>query len=357
MKKTFEDILLGMKLMSPDELSTQGSHFDYSFVDQMTHGQKFRIHFFQSLSRTTRQVRQKAPTVILASILNQDIKLEMVLARAFASRGIHAVTVDTINIKDVFTAVHRLEDLTTLIDSVNIISRSYQKAFNWMKTKSEIDMERVGAMGMSFGGLVLSYLTAMNPEIRAGIFAITGSDFQDIFTHSQEPSVQAARNRIIYNEFIRTENQPLSFQTDFKWSQYPITSEQRESFRSSLDPFVYTVPDPYRLSSHVKQDLAKRCKDKALMIFGCKDNVFTRHQNDVLWEIFGKPEREFYERSDHYSAGFLIPFVHANRYVSWMGEKFGMSPFELTSRKSEFKPSKSYYSLLRQWIKQSKETV
>ncbi|MCB0327126.1 MAG: hypothetical protein KDD52_05860 [Bdellovibrionales bacterium] len=354
MKKRIEDILIGMKLLSPEDRRGGGKNFRYDTFTQRARGQNFTIHFFQALD-SHHNIKENAPTVLLASILNQDIKLEMVLARSFAQQGIHAVTVDTINIKDVFAALSKIEDMSTMVDSLNIIIRSYQKTLNWMRTRLEIDNQKIGVFGMSFGGIVLSYISAMNSDIQAGIYAVSGCDFRDIFCHSREPAVRAARNRIICNEWMKDSLRQSTPKSNWAWSKRPIPNHLVQRLHDQLEGFTQKVPDIYVLSPDIKKDIGNKFKDKAMILYASKDDVFTRRQNDLQWEIFGKPERIFFDRLDHYAAGFFITFVYAQKYIHWFGKRFGLSIPETIQRKSLSIP-KTYFHYLKQLIKQKKDS-
>ena len=119
-----------------------------------------------------------APTLVVTPILGGENEVEEIIADDLASHGMHAVIVDRRLPKDPAFASFE----TALRDMV----ATRRRVIDWLETRPEVDAKRIGAYGVSLGGITTAMLAAVEPRLRANIVVMAGGDFATVLSRSVE---------------------------------------------------------------------------------------------------------------------------------------------------------------------------
>src|SRR5690606_23006706 len=90
-------------------------------------------------------------------------------AKYFAQRGWAAVIVGVDR--------DRMQTIDKLDEAVRATLADYRRALDWIEEQPELDSERIGLFGVSFGGSDAVMLAALDPRVDALVAAMAGGDF------------------------------------------------------------------------------------------------------------------------------------------------------------------------------------
>jgi len=205
--------------------------------------------------------------VVVTPILGGHGELATLIARSLAQRGLHAaVVLKAESYFDGQAPVGRLERVlrTAVVDR--------RRTVDWLQRLPGVDPDRIGAIGVSLGGLATVLLSAVEPRVRASVVMMAGGDVGDIVTRSDEPRI---------SRYVRETG--LS----------PI--ELRDAIRAAV------TSDPLTLAPFVD---ARR-----LLVFQTRfDTTVPSDRQEQLWEALGRPQR-YVLPTGHYSAAVYLPFA------------------------------------------------
>jgi dienelactone hydrolase len=208
-----------------------------------------------------------APAVVVTPILGGRRELATLIARSLARRGLHAAIVPKAeSYFDSSAPSARLERVlrTAIVDR--------RRAIDWLQGLPNVDPDRVGAIGVSLGGLATVLLSAVEPRVRASVVMMAGGDLGDIVTRSDEPRLR---------RYVREMGLPVD--------------ELRQRIRASV------VSDPLALAPFVDAS-------RVLLFQTRFDTTVPADRQEQLWQALGRPQR-YLLPTGHYSAAVYLPFA------------------------------------------------
>jgi poly(3-hydroxybutyrate) depolymerase len=220
----------------------------------------------------------KRPAVIVLHILGADFPLSRYMAARLADRGVAALFVKLPYYGErqppgqgQRTKRFLSADIERSVTSMRQGVCDVRRASVWLAARPDIDPARLGASGISLGGIVASLATAVDPAIRQGVFLLAGGDLSSILW--EMPEAAAYRK------------------------QWLDTGRTRQDLKALTDPF-----DPLTYANGLK---GKRL----MMIAGKVDEVVPPSSTLHLWEAAGRPPIHWCD-CGHYSAvGYLLPGI------------------------------------------------
>lgn len=233
-----------------------------------------------------KKITGKIPLILVFPILDGDHLVCEWQSKILANYGFAVIRFEKKKgflKKDVKPEFHREILLQTIID--------VRRALDWVCTWPEIDTNKIGVTGVSFGGITASLLMAVDNRINAGAFFLFGGNIPKIIATSNEPNVTEFRNRLI-------KDIPL---TDLENYLRPIYKE--------VDPLTYVDRfDPKKL----------------MLISANRDKVILPSITTEMWLKLGKPPWIKLPFAGHYSAS--IYFFYGNkRMVRFFKKQFNFS--------------------------------
>jgi dipeptidyl aminopeptidase/acylaminoacyl peptidase len=146
-----------------------------------------------------------------------------------------------------------------------------RRAAVWLAARPDVDRNRIGAAGISLGGIVSALATAVDPAIREGAFLLAGGDLSSILWEMPEGASYRKQ-----------------------WLESGRTKRDLKNLTDPFDPLTYAD----RLTGK-----------RLLLIAGTVDEVVPPSSTLLLWEAAGRPTIHWYD-CGHYSAvGYLLPGI------------------------------------------------
>lgn len=223
------------------------------------------------------------PFVLCLPILAGGKGLMWILACEFAERGYNVAWAERIS--RAMRPGQRGPELEDLLRRTVLHNRMI---LSWARQQEEIDADRNALLGVSLGGIVGSTVLALEPELRAGVLCLAGADLPEIIIKSGESRIDRWR----------------------RWRDRSDGMSNTELLRE-LDGSL--ASDPARLGAFVDTQ-------KIFLVASLLDEVIPMHNQDLLWESLGRPQRLLLPLS-HYSAAFAISGI-LDAAHEFMEEKF-----------------------------------
>lgn len=220
------------------------------------------------------------PLVLCLPILAGKHTVAALLAAHFAASGIRAAWVSRAG--STLEPGVDVAGMEALLRRTVVHSRMF---LAWARTRPDVDPQRLAVFGTSLGGMVGCAVLAAEPELAAGILAITGGDLPDLLLNSRERRVRRWRGEALDARAV------------------PASEVRRHGIRA-LDS------DPLSLAAAVDPG--------HLLVFATRfdDSVPGRNQ-DLLWEALGRPQRHLLP-AGHYGVAVFLPWIlaRADRFLA-----------------------------------------
>ncbi|MHC5065515.1 MAG: alpha/beta hydrolase family protein [Planctomycetota bacterium] len=223
------------------------------------------------------------PFVLCLPILAGGKGLMWALALEFARRGYNVAWMERIT--RALRPGQRGPELEDLLRRTVLHNRMI---LTWARQQEEVDADRSALLGVSLGGMVGSTVLALEPELRAGVLCLAGADLPEIIIKSEESRVISWR----------------------RWRDRRDGMGRVELLRE-LDRNI--ASEPSRLGAFVDSR-------KTFLVASLLDEVVPMHNQDLLWESLGRPQRLLLPLS-HYSAALAISGI-LDAAHEFMEEKF-----------------------------------
>jgi dienelactone hydrolase len=230
-----------------------------------------------------RRAPARAPAIVVTPILGGGESLAEYHCRAFAEAGMHSVLVAR--------GTKVLRDWW----SVDEVDRQLRRAVvgrravvDWLETRPEVDPARLGAFGISMGGILTSALVAVEPRLSSAVVALAGGDVAQIIRYS-------------------TEGRLVSWREAKEGELHETVAEVEQRLRRALPD------DPVRLAPFVDPR-------RVLFVSTRWDTVVPPANQELLWRALGRPER-YDLPSGHYTGIVFLPKV-MDLAVRWLESRF-----------------------------------
>ncbi len=168
---------------------------------------------------------------------------------------------------------HRYPSLTPdeWFENYVISVTDVRQAIDWARGRTEIDMKKVGIIGISFGGFISAITMGIDDRIKAGVFLIAGGNSQKIARFSRKRSMRKGYN-VTEEEYNR--NQQV-------YRQY-LGEVAEKGFENVTPPDRSFLIDPMTFG-HCLQERP------VLLLNALWDEYIPREATLDLWEASGKP--------------------------------------------------------------------
>ncbi len=220
--------------------------------------------------------RGPLPLICLTPILGrlqwmEDLFFEKRFARFFASQGFACALID----RPLFEFVpHRgLEQIQDYLEES--VARN-KKVLDLLLAKKEIDPQRVGSFGISFGAIVNSLWAGADSRLKAHVFALAGGNLPAILVSSRDPLMRSYIQSILKGTGILKEN--------------------------LKDHLVKAITiDPLRAARSIS-------KESVFLLLGIFDRVIRFRYGWAFREALGKPKTRFLPLG-HYGSLLAVPMI------------------------------------------------
>ncbi|HUT33956.1 MAG TPA: alpha/beta hydrolase family protein [Planctomycetota bacterium] len=222
-----------------------------------------------------RQLRGRAPAVVVLDILDGSFRVSRLVCRSFAAAGIPSLMLVMPYYGDrrppgttlSQTFVGRPERMLQAIEGTVLDAR---RAACWLQARREVDPTRVGIVGTSLGGIIGALAVGVDPRFTRNVLILAGGDPVGILWHA--PETRRVRDRMV---------------------ELGLTLDSLRKDSRGIDPVAF---------AH------RACREQILMINAATDETVPRESTVALWEAFGKPAIQWYP-AGHYSLALFIPAI------------------------------------------------
>jgi dienelactone hydrolase len=212
----------------------------------------------------------KFPTVIIFPISGGVDFSVRSFAHCFASHGFNCAIIH--NRKADLGDAKLSEDVENYFRQVVLDGR---QVLDWLVQRPEVDIEKIGCLGLSLGGIKATLMTAVDERIKCTVIGLAGGSIADITLSTGEKNI---RNYI--NELIEKGIKP-------------------QDIHSELSQKIIT--DPLKLAPYINAA-------NMLMYIAAFDRVVPTQCGKRLLNAMGKPEA-VYLFSGHYGSFLYLPYV------------------------------------------------
>ncbi len=159
-----------------------------------------------------------------------------------------------------------------------------RRTLDWASTQSDIDMQRVGIMGLSLGGIVASITMGIDERIKNGVFLVAGGNYE-------HPSWSKGR---------RASGNAEQLSSSEDYDRY-LAEVAREGFQSVVPAKPSYLTDPVTFASNLRGR-------PVLMINALWDASIPKEGTRSLWEASGRPEIHWLP-GNHVSIWMFYPLI------------------------------------------------
>ena len=216
------------------------------------------------------------PLICLTPILGRllfldDLFLERRFARFFASQGFAAALIERPIFE--FNPARGLEQIQRYLEESVLRN---EKVLDDLLARKEIDPEKIGSFGISFGAVLNSLWAASDSRLKAHVFALAGGNIPEILITSRDPLMRSYLKAIIKN-----------------------VGMEREKLKDAFERVIRL--DPLKAASSIP-------RESVLMILALFDRVIRFRYGQLLRQALGEPETIFLPLG-HYTSLITVPLT------------------------------------------------
>lgn len=219
----------------------------------------------------------RRPAVVVLHILGADFALSRYFAARLADRGVAALFVKLPYYGERRPAGGAQRFLSTDVERSTLAMRQgvcdIRRSASWLASRPEVDPGKLGATGISLGGITSALATAVDPALGRGVFVLAGGGLDAILWEMDEPEARRYRRQ---------------------WLASGRTRADLKALTAPLDPLTYAD----RLAGK-----------RVLMMAGKVDEVIPPSSARALWEAAGRPPIRWFDCGHYSSAGYLLPAI------------------------------------------------
>lgn len=212
----------------------------------------------------------RAPVLVVLPIIGGGYPLEKHFSAYFARQGMAAVLVRRERLK------RTLEDVRDINEALRQAAIDARQAIDWIETRPELDASRIGAFGISMGGIRAAFLTPLDSRIRAATIGLAGGDLPYVIANSREGGI--VRRRTPYLE------------------KHGITKAQFECELRNV-----MACDPLAVAGSIDPD-------KVMLVLATFDAAVPTKKGFELRRAMGNPETIIVP-TGHYTALLFLPYI------------------------------------------------
>lgn len=220
---------------------------------------------------------EKKPAILISPILGGNIVVDH-FARYYAGRGYLAAIVYR---KRLFWDDARGQDAQQFEDYMRSSVIRLRQAVDWLTVQPEVDPERIGSFGISYGAILHTALAAVEPRVRYFVLAMPAGPLPEVILNCPDKGVSKL------TKYAREH---------YGWSDEKILSELRRVLKT----------DPMLLAPHVP-------REKVQVYVAAFDRVVGAKRSFALWKVLGKPELKILPFG-HYGGVALLPYLQTKSY-------------------------------------------
>lgn len=222
---------------------------------------------------------EKRPVILISPILGGNMVVDR-FARYYAGRGYIAALVYRKRVfwDDEDEYPHQLEKY--MRSSVIRL----RQVVDFLETQPEIDKNRIGAFGVSYGAILHTVLAAVEPRIRYHVLAMPAGNLAELIEVCPEKALRKLERHVLEK---------------YGYPREKIYADLKESLKT----------DPIYLAPYID-------RSKIQIYVALFDRVVGAKRSWALWRALGKPEVKTMPFG-HYGGVLIFPYLQTQSYLSF----------------------------------------
>ncbi len=221
---------------------------------------------------------EKRPAILISSILGGTMVVDH-FARYYAGRGYVAALVHRKRL-----SWDETRDITQVEDHMRTSVVRLRQVIDWLLLQPEVDPNRIGAFGISYGAVLHTILAAVDPRIQYHILSMPAGELGDVIISCPDKALTKLVKKV---------------HEQHGWSHEEILAKLRRNI----------ITDPIYLAPYVP-------KEKIEVYVAAFDRVVGAGRSFRLWKALGKPELKILPFG-HYGGVLILPYLQSQSYRSF----------------------------------------
>jgi hypothetical protein len=210
------------------------------------------------------------PVVLVSPITGGNMIVDS-FARYYARNGFAAVLVH--RKRPVWQAEHGVQHLEDYLRS-NIIR--LRQTLEWIEQQERLDAKRIGALGISYGGIMHSVLAAVDERVQFHVLMLSAGPLPDVLITCRDGQIRRQIKAMLENN---------------DWDKAELHGELAKVIRT----------DPMRVAGAVDSE-------RMLVYTAAFDRVVGAENSRRLWRAQGRPQRvDIF--AGHYGGALILPIL------------------------------------------------
>ena len=221
---------------------------------------------------------EKRPGILISPILGGNMVVDH-FARYYAGRGYVAAIVYRKKpfLRDDFT------DMSGIEDYMRTCILRLRQALDWFETVPEVDPDRIGSFGVSYGAVLHSILSAVEPRIQYHILAMPAGPLPEVIMHCPDAGIFKLVKKA----------------REHGWSDERIYEDLKEKIRT----------DPVLLAPWIP-------KEKIQVYVALFDRVVGAGRSFYLWKAMDRPSLKILPFG-HYGGILVFPLLETQSHLAF----------------------------------------
>ena len=221
----------------------------------------------------------KRPAILISPILGGNMVVDH-FARYYAGRGYAAVIVHRKRI------LWDPEDggMEQMENYMRVSAIRLGQALDWLEAQPEVDSARIGAFGVSYGAILHTVLSAVEPRIRYHVLSMPAGDLADVIADCPDKAITKVLRDV---------------RERYGWSDQKIREDLKAVLRT----------DPLLLAPYVP----RRQVEVYIAAF---DRVVGAGRSWKLWKALGRPKLRILPFG-HYGGILVFPHLQTQSYLAF----------------------------------------
>lgn len=161
-----------------------------------------------------------------------------------------------------------------------------QTVLDWAASDPRVDASKLGAVGVSLGGITAALWAGIEPRLKAGMIVAGGGNLPEILALSTQAKIAELRAKRIAAANLKDEK-----------------AYEEELHKAVLFDPIY---------------VASLSKARLKMVTGTSDDYVPLVSQESLWEALGRPDRLLLRGESHVGSIITWAYWHMGESVAWM---------------------------------------
>ena len=219
---------------------------------------------------------EKRPTIIISPILGGNMVVDR-FAKYYAGRGYVAALVHRRKVK----WDDKRGDIAQMENYLRASIIRLRQALDFLETQPEVDANRIGAFGVSYGAILHSVLAAVDQRPKYHVLAMPAGPLSDVIVNCPDKAITKIMSHV---------------QTKYGWSKEKIREDLHESIKT----------DPMLLAPYVP-------RHKIEVYVAMFDRVVGARRSFNLWKTMNKPKLQVMPFG-HYGGVLIFPYLQTKSF-------------------------------------------